>query len=83
MKPKSSFEHFFGICHGKKEFDETYNPDVINNLFANYEDTVKLSSYMADIGRTLNKRHHYELYQLLVSKGARATPTYLKANKES
>lgn len=80
---KSTFDHFYDICHGIKEYDETtYNKDAMNNLLANYKDTIGIASFLADRGKYLTSQKHYDICQMYVKKGKRYKPTYLKAKKE-
>jgi hypothetical protein len=74
---KTNFEHFFDICHGNKEFDEAYQPNVINNLFGNFEDTAEFASNMALITSKISKETHYKMFQMYNPKRKRIRPVYV------
>jgi hypothetical protein len=82
MMSKTIFEHFYNICHGKHEFEDSYNKDAMNNLLSNYKDTVDIASFLATKGKFLSSEKHYNICQLYVKKGKRYRPTYIKAKKD-
>lgn len=78
---KTNFEHFYDICHGNKEFDDGYQPNVINNLFGNYEDTTEFASNMALITNKITPDTHYQMFQMYNPKRIRNRPVYVYPNK--
>ncbi len=80
---KTPLSHFWDISNGKQDYTDTYNPNIIDNFYSQYQDTAQFASFVSSISNSISDKHHYNLYQSFIKKGVqRQTPSYIRGKIE-